>query len=208
MPFQLVKVERETTVGELALQHEMPNALLWALNAGTDPDGMFRPDELTEEVLGSRTLPLQEAAPAPSAAAAAPAPSAAAAPAAPADACGALAGVDLAFGGRSTARRTPRANKPAQTDPREGRIKDGELRKMDMNGVLLTAAVLANLTVRAGTVIRVVQTHRMDRRSSFVDKYLQLDKERSVHRPYLRLASQTRTYPWACTGSACVPCTQ
>ena len=177
MPFQLIKVDNDTTVRELALQHEMPENLFWALNAGRDPDGMFTPEELTEEVLGNRTLPLPAdpilSAAAPESSSAHPPASAAAAPIR-----GTVSGVDLGFAGPARHRGAKRSKQPAaQTDPRDGQIKDTRLRSLDMDGVPVN---LANVVVHAGMVIRVLQTHRMERRSAFVDRYLILDKERLV----------------------------
>ena len=89
-----------------------------------------------------------------------------------------MAGVDLGFAGAARPRGAKRSKQPAaQTDPRDGQIKDTRLRSLDIDGVPVN---LANIVVHAGMVIRVLQTHRMERRSAFVDRYLILDKERLV----------------------------
>ena len=60
MPFQLIRVQSNTTACDLALAHDMSVSLLWVVNAGRDFDSMFEPHELSEEHLGDLTLPLAD----------------------------------------------------------------------------------------------------------------------------------------------------
>ena len=84
---------------------------------------------------------------------------------------------DLGFG-RTAARKqsSAKAAKQPHADVGPGRIagSDLSLRKENVADVAMAALVL----VPAGTVVRVVQSHKMERRSQFIDQYLHLDRER------------------------------
>jgi hypothetical protein len=197
MPFQLIRVQTNTSVGQLASEHDTPVSLLWAVNTGHDFDGMFNTLELSEQVLGDITLPLADE---PSSEAAAVDPVMADEPSSEAvavDPVMAPAGKkrapkagtgqqmplnsnDLAFSRSSRPTKQRKAGQPAQkiADARPGRIASSHvsLRKETAQPENIAAAEM--VVVPAGAVVRVVQTHKMERRSQFVDQYLQLDRER------------------------------
>jgi hypothetical protein len=171
MPFKLIKVAAATTVRALAEEHDMPVNLLWACNAGVDLDGMFCPAELTEHVLRTRTLPLVAEAPAavdnaaPSTVSAAPV-------------ADALQRGDAAF----NTKNKKRTAKSASSTHEEAEIRGSVLR-----GV--TTENPAEEQVPAGAVVRVVQTHAMTRRSTFVDQFLVLNNERCASVCWVRRGS-------------------
>ena len=180
MPFQLIRVLNDTTVGDLALAHDMPVSLLWAVNAGRDFDCMFEPHELSEEHLGDLTLPLADEV---SSEAAAADPQTVNAPEVSrpsprqqGEMQHAMVGGDQGFGNAGAASRKRTAARRAQAVERPGRIVSAEwsLRK----AVVGSVSDAEKLLVPRGMVIQVVQTHKMERRSQFVDQYLTLDRER------------------------------
>jgi hypothetical protein len=56
-PFSLVRLERESTVGDVCREYGLKVQTFWALNAGNDPTGQFGSEELTDDSLGHRTIP-------------------------------------------------------------------------------------------------------------------------------------------------------
>lgn len=202
-PLQLIRVAEQTTVEALASEHDMSVTLLWALNTGRDFDGMFEPHEMSEQHLGNITLPLADGVSSEEAATA------------PQEAVltvqdqGRLSQSvitnDQGFGNATAASRKRRANQKAQNDDRPGLIKVSE---SSLRSVIVASATDASrVTVNKGTVIRVVQTHKMERRSPFVDKYLKLDRERCVS-CFERVHSQVISDTGCVAGSAFVPCTR
>ena len=173
-PFELIKVEADTTVAKLASELDMPVSLLWAVNAGVDFDGMFTTDELQENTLGDITLPLRVEA-----AVADPVD----VPVAPEPVRGgaknSVDNTDLGYGNASAAsrKRKSEAAKKAQEEDRPGKIPPkSPLREAAVKVESVDEA--KSIGVTKGTVVRVVQTHKMDRRSQFVDQFLVLDRER------------------------------
>ena len=201
MPFILTRVETDTTVSELATQHEMPVNLFWALNAGMDPDGMFNATELSEEVLKLRTRPLASDsdsanAPAADSELVSAAPGGVDATAQPDVTVGgtssAVTGGDLGVGpGRRPRKKQPvtqaegrgsggggasESNRASDNASDSGTIREGYLRSMTND----QGCELGSVRVPRGTVVRVMHTYKLERRSRFVDKYLVLERERSV----------------------------
>lgn len=66
-PFHLIRVDEDTTMGQIATKHDTPIDILWALNAHHDPTGMFPDEELTEAALQRKTQPLEQPTQAPQA---------------------------------------------------------------------------------------------------------------------------------------------
>ena len=147
----------------------MPVHLLWACNAGVDLDGMFNPAELTEQVLRTRTLPLDAEEPA---AVNNPAPSTVfsnavgALPAAPVSA--ALLQGDAAF---------HRQNKKRPAKSASRTLDEAEIHDSVLRGAA-ACTTPGEVQVPAGAVVRVMQTHALTRRSEFLDNFLVLTNER------------------------------
>ena len=56
-PFSLVRLEKDSTVGDVCRQHGLKVQTFWALNAGNDPSGQFGSEELTDASLFKKTKP-------------------------------------------------------------------------------------------------------------------------------------------------------
>ena len=167
-PFILSKVPDACTVAELAKQHDMKVSTFWLLNAGFDALGMFPPEELTDSALQNMTEPFptgQPACPAPAAAVVEPDPPA---PVGQKRGRSSVNQSDAAFGpqakrssggkkrgGVAEAAKPPQTSQPQTTYFREGFSYQSD----EICGALL---------VPQGTVVRVVASHAMDRKSEFM----------------------------------------
>jgi hypothetical protein len=197
-PFSLVRVPEATTVGEISGKYGMHVSTFWAINAGGDPEGMFPGAELTEAALAHKTVTLAQEPPPPHTSAV---PPGAAAPAGgwdegevPLPATGRAANQGVVGrggkktrggrGGRGGGGRKPLAVAGARVPV--GATESPVLAAAECSffrnrsGLFMSAEQCGKRAVPAGTLIRIVTMHILDRKSDFLEEVVGLAQERWV----------------------------
>ena len=199
-PLRLIRVDADASVGLLADAHDVHPELFLAVNTGRDAAGIFPGQELSERILSYRTVPLPRGRVPPHtvvAAAPAPAPSATAV-----DGRGGASRVQHdqrhAAGNPGKRKRAAHAvsSQPSPSAPPPVPASGAKLAKLDdlenhepevdWNAAIgkeessLAGDPSANkdTVVRAGSIVRVVCTFRVDRPSEFLSGTLNLDPHR------------------------------
>jgi hypothetical protein len=204
-PLRLTRVDADTSVGSLAEAHDMHPDLFLAINTGTDPAGIFPGEELSERILSYRTVPLPRGRGPPPTVVVQSAPAAPGGTAADGTGTASKINYDQRFGAGkakparkrkrdqvtpalSTLPPLPSAPPPPETGAKSAKLNDSEKSEpaVDWNAAIgegescLSGDASANkdTVVRAGTIVRVVGTFRVDRPSEFLKGTLNLDPHR------------------------------
>jgi hypothetical protein len=179
--------------------------LFLAINTGTDPAGIFPGEELSERILSYRTVPLPRGRGPPPTVVVQPAPAEPGGTAADGTGTASKINYDQRFGAGkakpaqkrkrdqvtpalSTLPPLPSAPPPPETGAKSAKLNDSEKSEpaVDWNAAIgegescLSGDASANkdTVVRAGTIVRVVGTFRVDRPSEFLKGTLNLDPHR------------------------------
>ena len=200
-PFHLIKVDEDTTMGDIATQHNTPIDILWALNAHHDPTGMFPDEELTEAALQHKTQPTEP----PTQPTQPPSPAQAQETRRPIAAQVAFQRFNRSDGRR----RQPKAKAPkAQQAPNlnQESIKVSDIFKFPA-GTVKEADDRLKFPVPRGSILRVMKIHQMDRSLPNLTGKMGLGHERSVaHHCFSEVSTQQLSFRTWCAGSAFARC--
>ena len=169
--FHLIRVDEDTTMGQIATQHDTPIDILWALNAHHDPTGMFPDEELTEAALQRKTQPLEQPTQAPQA----PSPARAQASLRPLAAQQAARMFDRSQGKKKNSKKQAKAQQAQDKDHGDVKVSD-----IFSAGGGIMANDQLEYRVPKGSILRVMKIHEMDRDLPNVKGKLGLGHERSA----------------------------